>query len=311
MILVTGATGYLGSKVSLELLSRNIPIRALKRRGSTIPSFLENQDEKVEWIEADLCDIYTLTEVMSDIDQVIHCASARFDPNLNSQESLRADIQGTANLVNISLDYSIRKFIYISCSVTLGDLDSLSDEPVSLLNDFNNQRIPHLYAKIESEKEVWRGIMEGLPGLILNPGLILSHWKDAHKNPHLKNLYEWGSQYFFVQEFGIIWIQDLIQTLLNALNSEREGEQWLLTSENIRSFDLIQKINEKIGKENPKREFKPSFWRIPGLQESSTEFQSKSGIRELFKMVQGMPSLKPISGNPFMGKSFKPFNELF
>jgi len=311
MILVTGASGYLGSQVLLGLLSGNVPLRALKRENSILPSSLTQPESGIEWVDSDLGDIMSLSEALKGVDQVIHCASARYDKDFQVAEIFRTNIDGTANLVNLCLDFKIRRFIYVSSSVTLGIKEGEDMEYVSLLNDFNDSRSPHVFAKIESEKEVWRGIMEGLPALVVNPGLILSEWSQSGNNIHLKSLYSQGSDYYFKRSFGIIGMEDFVETLLDLLNSDREGEQYLLSAENIQSADLIGHINQKLGLAKPRILYKNRVWKIPFLKENTVEIRNKSGIRELYRMVEGMIPLTPSLNHPLSGKPFKKLNELF
>jgi nucleoside-diphosphate-sugar epimerase len=311
MILLTGATGYLGSRLIPDLLTRNMKIRAIKRDHSILPESLIPYSTDLDWVNIDLGDIIALGEAMKGVDQVIHCATAREEGIQHSSEILRTNMDGTANLVNLSLDYKVSKFIFISSSITLGGKESGREEPVSLLNDYNNALDPYIFSKIEAEKEVWRGIMEGLPAIILNPGLILSGWDEGFPNPHLKNLYESGSEYYFQQDFGFIWIQDLIQMIIDALQSERLGKQYLISSENISGLHLIQKINEKLGIKSPNKNFRKGSWKIPGWGESLSDRKLKSGIRELARMVKGMIALKTHPCNPLTGNAYRNLNELF
>ena len=74
MILVTGATGFLGSELVKQLLEKGIPVRAIKRESSIIPEILINQP-LLEWVDADVLDYFALEEAFQNVSQVCHCAA--------------------------------------------------------------------------------------------------------------------------------------------------------------------------------------------------------------------------------------------
>ena len=84
MNLITGATGLVGAHVALQLLQQNKPVVATKRNGSDITKtkklfsyYTPDTDSlfnKITWVDADICDIYSLLDVLEGIDTVYHCA---------------------------------------------------------------------------------------------------------------------------------------------------------------------------------------------------------------------------------------------
>lgn len=77
MILVTGATGLVGSHLLQQLIQAGHSVKALYR--STIPNI--QGTEGVEWIKGDILDVVALEESMDQVDQVYHCAAVvSFNP---------------------------------------------------------------------------------------------------------------------------------------------------------------------------------------------------------------------------------------
>jgi len=75
---------------------------------------------RIEWVEADLLDIFSLEDVMKGVDEVYHCgAIVTFHPSLRKQMQ-RVNVEGTANLVNACLYAGVKKFCHVSSVAAIG-----------------------------------------------------------------------------------------------------------------------------------------------------------------------------------------------
>ncbi|RZM13830.1 MAG: NAD-dependent epimerase/dehydratase family protein, partial [Pedobacter sp.] len=100
MILVTGATGFLGAELIHQLTGQGTAVRALKRGSSVIPALIK-ENSLIEWFEADINDFSALEDAFEDIDKVYHCAAlVSFDP-ADKTKLLNINIEGTSNIVNL------------------------------------------------------------------------------------------------------------------------------------------------------------------------------------------------------------------
>jgi uncharacterized protein YbjT (DUF2867 family) len=98
--LVTGATGTLGQTLLPRLQETGHDIRATSRSPP--------MDDEVEWISMDLTDETSIRDAVTDIDVIIHTASAP----LGDSESV--DVDGTTQLLTAAADASVSNFVYIS-----------------------------------------------------------------------------------------------------------------------------------------------------------------------------------------------------
>ena len=136
MILVTGATGLVGSHLIQQLAAQNKSVRALYR--SQIPSISNSQN--VEWFKADILDVVEVDEAMEGITHVYHCAAiVSFNPK---QKKLlhQTNIQGTANIVNACLNAGIEKLVFVSSVAALGRIreDKPIDETMNWTEETSN-----------------------------------------------------------------------------------------------------------------------------------------------------------------------------
>jgi nucleoside-diphosphate-sugar epimerase len=130
LILVTGGTGLVGSHLLFDLCKSGERMRAIKRSNSTIenvkkvfayytPNALEHF-KNIEWVDADLLDVYSLMDAMEGVNQVYHCAAMVSFEAKHEEEMMNINAEGTANMVNAALAKGIKKFCHVSSVATIG-----------------------------------------------------------------------------------------------------------------------------------------------------------------------------------------------
>jgi dihydroflavonol-4-reductase len=172
MILVTGATGFLGSELAMQLVNAGNTIRCTKRISSVIPQLLIPHHDKIEWVDADMLDIFALEDALDGVTQLYHCAAWVSLMQKDKQAMIRTNVTGTANVVNLCNELGIR-LLHVSSIAAIGQTlpGKLINENTHL--DETNEDDGYAISKLHSEMEVWRGIAEGLDAVIVNPSLII------------------------------------------------------------------------------------------------------------------------------------------
>ena len=115
-ILITGATGFVGSYLTRFLVKKGFTnVVCLKRATSRMDLVAEVMD-RVTWVEGDILDVPFLENILRghQIQQIYHCAAVvSFDPR-DREEMYRINVIGTENVVNVALEVGIEKLIYVS-----------------------------------------------------------------------------------------------------------------------------------------------------------------------------------------------------
>ena len=120
MILVTGATGFLGSEVAKQLAEQGNIIRCTKRAKSIIPALLAPYPKNIEWVEADLLDIFALENALEGVSQVYNCAAWVSLRQADKEPKIYTNVTGTANLVDLCRQNGIR-IVHVSSVAAVGD----------------------------------------------------------------------------------------------------------------------------------------------------------------------------------------------
>ena len=130
MVFVTGGTGLVGSHLILELLKTDKKVKALIRNWEKEGSIRELANwygidyntltGSLEWVEGDINDYFFLDEVISDIDEVYHCAAEiSFNPS-DKYRMISSNVKSTSNIVNVCIDKGINKLCHVSSVAALG-----------------------------------------------------------------------------------------------------------------------------------------------------------------------------------------------
>ena len=111
MILVTGASGYLGSHIVKRLVEASQPVRALVRSRTRAEAEGRLVGLKIEWIEGDVTQLETLAVAVKGVDTVIHTVAIAIEKGRRKYEAI--NYQGAVNIVDAAKAAGVKRFINI------------------------------------------------------------------------------------------------------------------------------------------------------------------------------------------------------
>lgn len=260
MIAVSGATGFLGAHVVCRLLQKGHQVRAFKRTSSSLSEFnfiyslllgsapaLGN----LTWVEADVLDVPALEVALTGITEVYHCAAmVSFSPS-DKEQMMQINVQGTANMVNISLQCGVQKFAHISSIAALGR--EKSGIEVNEKTKWVNSNLNSNYAisKYKAEMEVWRASEEGLPVVIVNPGVILGSGDWNKGSCVLFKMVKRGMPFYTDGVNGYVDVLDVADATITLMEKNKFAERYILISENMSMHDFLANAAHGLGAKKP------------------------------------------------------------
>jgi dihydroflavonol-4-reductase len=253
-VLVTGGTGFLGAYVIRELVEKGWAVRAI-RRGSSLPAFISADIlQRVEWVTGNILDVVALEEAMEGVTGIIHAAAKVSFAGRDRHELFSINVEGTANVVNMALQQNVRRFVHVSSVAALGRTGQ--GEHVTEKKSWEDSKYNTTYAisKFRGEVEVWRGIGEGLPAVVINPSTILGY---GDWNSSSCTLFRSAYQEFPWYTEGIngfVDVQDTASAIVRLLETDISGERYILNGDNWTFRRLLETIATGFGKKPPTRE---------------------------------------------------------
>jgi len=269
MILVTGGTGLLGSHLLLILVEAGHSVRAIHRKKSDLIRvekvfgyYRKDGTElfnSIAWIVADINDIPALEIAFKNITHVYHAAALiSFDPG-DYKKLQKINAEGTANIVNLCIANNVQKLCYAS---TIGAIGRSIDGSTA------NEETPwtpleaNVYglSKHAAEIEVWRGSQEGLPVVMVNPGVIVGpgFWDSGSGALFTTARKTYG--FYPPGGTGFISVHDVVAMMIELMESPIKNERYIAVAENWTYQKILTEITQELGIKAPTKELK--FWQL-------------------------------------------------
>ncbi len=240
-VLVTGATGFIGSHIADLLLEKGYEVRCTYRKTSNL-QWLEGKP--FDLVEADFFDIESLKNACKNVDYIIHSAGVVAGWNLD--DFIRGNRDTTLNLLKAATEVTpnLKKFIYVSSQTAAGPAESL-DKPVT------EDMPPHPItsygkSKIEAEESV-KSFKNSFNYVILRPTAvygprdvaIFQMFQVAQKG--LGTLMGFNKKYL-----NLIHGYDCARGIVQALESDNAiNETYFIASEEIYNWPQIISVFKK------------------------------------------------------------------
>lgn len=249
MILVTGASGFIGSHLVRALSVEGAAVRALYR--NTPPSPEMTSLPGIEWMRCDLLDVYDVEDAMQGIEHVYHCAATvSFNPK-DKETLLHGNVESTVNVVNEALEQGVQKLVYVSSVASLGR--SSDKKVITEEEQWEESRYNSVYAmsKHLAELEVWRAAGEGLDAVVVNPGIVLGEGNWDGGSARLMKVVDKEFPFYTEGINGWVDVVDVVRAMMALMNSDVKDERFILTAGNFAYREVFTQMAHALGRKPP------------------------------------------------------------
>ena len=251
-VLVTGATGFVGSVLMLELIARYgaSAVSAFVLPGDIIPATWRGAG--VRTFDGDIADARAVSAAAAGHSHIVHLAGFISYWKGDEDRLRTVNEDGARSIVEASLAAGVERLIHISSVGAIGfhesgqpaDETAPSNWPADIL---------YMASKRRGQDIVEQAVRErGLRAVILNPASIMGPGDHNPATPH-NELYRrisrgplFGS---FAGGLAIVDVRDLVALILKALEGRgRDGESYLVIGANLSYRDVIRRISRACGR---------------------------------------------------------------
>ncbi len=252
MILVTGASGFVGSAVLRKLVGRGLDVRALVRPSSDRRNL---EGLPVDIVEGDLTEPETLKPALRGCRGLFHVAADYRLWAPDPKPMFKANVEGTRTIMLTAGECGVERIVYTSSVAALGSVpgDGAADEDTPAR--FGDMIGPYKQSKFLAESEV-REIAksEGLPIIIVNPSTPIGP-RDIKPTPTGRMIVEAASgrmPAYVDTGLNVVHVDDVAEGHLLAFEKGKAGERYILGGENLGLREILAVIAEITGGKAPR-----------------------------------------------------------
>ncbi|NJB82330.1 NAD-dependent epimerase/dehydratase family protein [Wenyingzhuangia aestuarii] len=260
MILVTGGTGLVGAHLLYNLCKTNSQIVAIYRNKETQNTTKEifelygdtSNYQNIIWKKADIVNIPEIELVFNGITHVYHAAAKVSFDSKDSEQLRKVNVEGTANIVNLCIKNNIEKLCYVSSIATLAKTPGVNFIDEDCEWNPEGDHSDYSLTKYGAEMEVWRASQEGVPVVIVNPGVIFGFGAWNVNSSQLFKKIKKGLSFYTNGTVGVVAVQDVVNAMILLMNSNISNQRFVLVAQNSNYKAIFSLIAQHLNVTPPK-----------------------------------------------------------
>ena len=263
--LVMGASGFLGSHVTRQLVERGDQVRVWIRESSSTQGF---DDLDVERHHGNLDDDAALRTAMKDVDTVFYCIVDARSWLRDPTPLYATNVEALRHVLDAAVEVGVPKFVFCSSVVTIAVAESgLADE--TMAHNWRHLGGAYIDSRIQAEDLVLSHHQEkGLPAVVLNVGTTYGP-RDHGPTPHGKLVRAAARgkvpAYAKGASMEVVGIEDAAAAFLLAEEKGRIGERYIVSEQYLPIKDLFDIAADEGGAAPPKFGIPLPMMRVIGV----------------------------------------------
>jgi dihydroflavonol-4-reductase len=249
-VLVTGGSGFLGSRIAMALASRGDEVRVLRRPSSSLVAL---DGLPVEHIIGDVLEPEAVARAVAGCDLVFHVAAISSYWRAHRQQVYRVNVEGTRVVMEACWRAGAARVVHTSSVAAIGiPADgALADEQTPF--DALSRTFAYADSKHQAEAVVQEYVAQGLPAVIVNPAVVIG--AGDHYLISGSMVVEFARGHMIAVPPGGFCTADIDAVVLGhlaAAEQGRIGERYILGGENLTSRQMAAILAEVIGRRAPR-----------------------------------------------------------
>ncbi len=236
-ILITGATGYVGSALVDHLQrehGKNISLFALVRNSSQRASLA---GLPVTFLEGDVTDAPSVWKAVEGMDIVFHVAGLISSEQRQYRRLYKINVIGTRHIVDACMNGKVQKLIHTSSTAAIGVAgDGVLNNEKTAFQAWQ-LRLGYMASKYLAEFEIQRGVAEGLNAVIVNPSIVVgtfgNNGRVGEASGFLLDVYRGKIPYYPTGGAGFVDIVDVARAHEHAWLHGNTGERYIVNADNL------------------------------------------------------------------------------
>ena len=310
--LVTGATGFIGSVLTHQLLAEGVEVRILRRATSQF-DLLGEAAQHVEHVVGDVTDPESLREAMDGVRHVYHTAASVAQGGRRDWALLsRVNVQGTAHVVDAALASGVERLVHTSSIAALGRPER-HDAPIDETTPWGTSRLNSHYAvsKHEAELEIHRGIAEGLDAVMVNPSLVFGVGRPGENTRQIAERIRDG-RFRAVPTGGtnVVDVEDVATGHRRAMQNGKTGARYVLGGENLTWRAIVETLAAAFDVAPPRRSLTPGLARTLATAAETWAFITRTSpllTRTTARSISRVYTFNNRKAIDELGCTFRPF----
>ena len=243
-ILVTGATGFIGSNLVKKLGNSKNEITIFAK--NSYHPFLNGL--KLKRIEGDIKDYKSVLNAIKGCDYVYHLVACSLNSLKEKDEIFGVNISGTENVMKASLELGVKKVVHVSSCSVLGfatNKENILNEENTL--DFKDQ----IYGQSKKlgEDKVQEYVKKGLNATIVIPAYVIGAGEiDPNRYVLFQSISRGRIKFTYSGSVGTVAVEDLVDGIILAMERGEPSQRYILSNENIQLFDLYNLVAKTLNK---------------------------------------------------------------